>query len=172
MPCVANDARQYSEELQKKAKRFEDRLNIVENFLARMWLAASTCYFLLLCKSRVGRIRRELGQVYSQAADLIEKRSVKREDVLKQAQQFADISKRLFHLAEKDQIICSRIEKLNTADIWELRVTLWCYKKIFLLHDEAGSLAEDFAETLALSASEPFAELVQRELEDCASMRP
>ena len=165
------NAQKYSQELHDRTSWLESRLSWEASFPERLWLATSAYYFLQVCKFRVGRIRREMEQGYSLAVNQIDTHSADQEFTLNQAQQFADMANKIFQLAEKSQLLCAKIESPNSVDFWEFRIIRWCLKEISILLEETGCFSEDAGETLALSASEPFAALVQRELEELAAIR-
>ena len=134
---------------------------------AQWWeMALSTIAFLGWFTLSLGRIHWALDRIYHNAQRRMSAGTLPREELLALTVLYGDSAARLFRLADNDGAVVGRLsEILELRDSPALRIVRWCYQKMAYYHELVGCLAEDNAETLALSASEPFAALVQRELD-------
>ena len=128
--------------------------------------ALSTTLFLVRFGFGLGRIHWGLERIYHDTQRRMSAGTLPREELLGLIDLYGDSAARLFRLAENEEAIVGKFsELLNRQDSAALRLSRWCYRKMAHYHELAGCAAEDNAETLALSASEPFADLVRRELD-------
>ena len=90
-----------------------------------------------------------------------------RTEAIELARTYNDFAVRLYKLADSELEVVQDYQAKNPKLIAE-----WCdylhYKHMARLHEAEGIRNEDFAETLALSASEAFTKAVEHELRDYA----
>ena len=134
---------------------------------AQSWgMALSAIAHLGWFSLSLGRIHWRLERTYHNAQRRMSADTLPREEMLALTTLYGDAAARLFRLADNDGTVVGRLsEVLELRDLAAIGVTRWCYRKMAYYHELAGCRAEDNAETLALSASEPFAALVRRELD-------
>lgn len=160
-------------DMQKLRVLFENRWHSVQLDKVAQWgkvlslwvrYAASEILFLARATYRLARIKRLMTRQYRATKDGLRIGILSCDKVLHSATACAELADNLFLLAERDQQMIARLREGRPK--WFFSFTLWVSRKMNSTHESLACFAEDAAETLALSASRPFAALVQQELDE------
>lgn len=127
-------------------------------------VAGSTFLFLGKCTFDLVRIELGMRQSYWSVCQMLDKQALSREQALYYARAYADISQRLYRLADSDLRIAAPCD--DFTPFVGFRILQWCYRKMAAHHEYVGCVAEDIAETIALSISQPLAKLVSQALDE------
>lgn len=127
-------------------------------------VAGSTLLFLGNCAFDLVKIELGMRQTYWSICQMLDKQALSRDRALHYARVYADMSQRLYRLADGDLRMAAPRD--DFSPFVGFRIFQWCYRKMAAHHEHVGCVAEDIAETIALSISQPFAKLVNQALDE------
>ena len=116
-------------------------------------ISVRTCRFAIRCSLSLASGQRKMRKYREALVAPLERGTMARAEVLGHARRFGDTANELYDLVDNKRRLIDLMADLDSAAIWP---ALLLYRLMAAHHERAAVWAEDFAETLALSASEEF----------------
>lgn len=120
-------------------------------------ISVRTCGFAVRCSLSLASGQRKMRKYRKTLIGPLERGTMARAEVLEHARRFGDTANELYDLVDNKRRLIDVMVDLDSAAI---RPALLLYRLMAAHHERAAIWAEDFAETLALSASEEFTSAV------------